>query len=941
MSVYNFTLSVPQYSISTGNLLLLNISYVAGMLYPAYQTTFTNVSILTNDPIYGSLFTITSNSLIYLTGLATNTLTPAKIYSLKTLVGDIYNITLKVSPPSFIPNGSSYILYNGDNQTNLPIAISPPTGVFAYMSYTNPPAFYTPTPNVRSVSSRRTINGSTFNSGYITPSLGNLGLITTVCSTTAVVEILGTPIRTRQTTNNYTYVALNSSKQQILTNFNLQILPGRFFFTGISGVSFVSTESANITLNYLSNIEFDLSVYPKANVQLSPDLINLGLVATSTVQSGNTTKISITGAPTRHLYEPLYTNIFLSSPTVSLALSLTVNMNQYLEFSTDSSLNAVSNIVYTSSYPLQTFSANNYSVSSVIIWTLSSSKFTLDKSTGSNVNLIGGTSSAETITIQASSGGLSVSYNVPINVIADSIIVVDPSGNDFDANTGRMISNADIYQNKPFSFQFSAYSPVCAVPNIYTFQHSNFINGFNLSPTGLLTEIAGPSSLYSLPFIFKVSNSQGLTTYNRYIYFNYHYDSIIIDGYLTNYILGSPLSVIQNRDIRYDHYDTSLSTSAYDLFLGTRCTISSHAKLPPGLSLSTLGVLSGTPTFSGLSSFSIIFTNTYSNLSTSATVYVDSRPDTFIQTSPGINDFCVVKGSTTNVQFSGAMYSSCAISGYSLTNSVNNQCTISPSGYLTIVAGTNNVVGCNFEVVAQTTLGTMYTVSCTLTVNDTAINPFIPSPGSTIVVPYNTSYKVYSNLLFSKVSFSGSPFTLMFSNIKNLVAGTVYPPIFSYISYVTTSYTLPLRLATTYPSIIQLEPQNWIEYVEVSILISTTSPLFCTIVGLPPGLYFDPLTNLIGGSPKSLVVGGRFTVYGTDGYITTSMTVLYTVRLPTYLRGFSSPSAYTNYVSQQAIIRGSHHAIDNLAFLPAPLIASESGNYPDDVSTNKPCCPPK
>jgi hypothetical protein len=78
-------------------------------------------------------------------------------------------------------------------------------------------------------------------------------------------------------------------------------------------------------------------------------------------------------------------------------------------------------------------------------------------------------------------------------------------------------------------------------------------------------------------------------------------------------------------------------------------------------------------------------------------------------------------------------------------------------------------------------------------------------------------------------------------------------------------------------------------------------------------------------------------MYAHDGASVKMFLFPFTVRTPTYLRTFSSPSSYTNFARQRAITNSAVHSMGYDAYLVEPLISTQGGTYPPDVVKDTVC----
>ena len=125
-----------------------------------------------------------------------------------------------------------------------------------------------------------------------------------------------------------------------------------------------------------------------------------------------------------------------------------------------------------------------------------------------------------------------------------------------------------------------------------------------------------------------------------------------------------------------------------------------------------------------------------------------------------------------------------------------------------------------------------------------------------------------------------------------------------------------------------MENTNWIQYVPIDPIQLTgispgANPVIFSIPSIPHGIIWNPITSTLEGTPRTLTVGDTIVAYGTDGETVAAIPIGFSVRTPRYLRGFSSPSSFTNYVRQLAVVNSAVHGIDRNAILPNPIVTGK------------------
>lgn len=103
------------------------------------------------------------------------------------------------------------------------------------------------------------------------------------------------------------------------------------------------------------------------------------------------------------------------------------------------------------------------------------------------------------------------------------------------------------------------------------------------------------------------------------------------------------------------------------------------------------------------------------------------------------------------------------------------------------------------------------------------------------------------------------------------------------------------------------------QYVPVSIRVTSDDPnalFFISDENLPPGLQFDPTTNLITGKPAQQ---GYFStpVYAKNNAGVTLKNVFFTINIPRIIRKQDGAGAYTSLLKQYTEVLGAQNARDS------------------------------
>lgn len=887
-------------------------------------TTYVNVSNLTQDAIFGSLFTATASQ-VFLTTARPPLATSNTRFVLTDSSGSNSFVNLTVTAPSFTVSGTTNVLFQTLSR-NLPIVLSPPSSNASG-------SVVSTIPGVSSTSFVCDIGGSNFvSNGYFVPSITPLGLTCNVSDAAlnaGVITISGTPLRPRPASN-YSYYVFDGSKNQMRTDFSIQILPPSFAYSNVSG-AIVSGCNASVVLNYkvANEVRIHVDPVPQSIASNGPFPIPLTLSSDILLLSGVPTT-HLNGATVRGVITPTYGNF--SNPP----LTIDFTMNPALELlNPPSTLTFYCNVPYTEASPITRFSAQYYpaSPSQVYEWSISTGlSVSFSPTTGILYGTLGNVSGAMDVTVSSSS--LTATTRFTLSAIPDSVTIAGPTVYTISQNV--RISNLSFQATAASSSQVSQAFTYIATPPF------TVING--LAFVEARGEVAGvPLDVAACNFTVKAINPQNVSaTFDMSLIVLQDTVTILSSGLGAHSNASSALQVIQGRNLAFEYTTDELSYRAVSSsgnqvsnFPIVRGTIAGT-----GFSYSQ-GRLSGTPVVTGTLSFDVCASVPQGNSFAGTTLWIQSISDRFIRSSPPSLDFVLSYGSTSNAQLEGVLFSGLSVSGYTISGS---NVAISPGGLLTL-CGTTYQSASPFTIGVQTTGGTTVSLNATLTVNDSTLGSFVsPSSPATIVFSnQGDSYPLATSPSYTLTLSGGTGFEIQGTNLVRTTSSEVYAPILAVLQG-PTNFNMPVRLATRTLTIDPLPNLNWIEYVPVSYSIATSgwpTPTSIVVAGIPPGLTWDPILGVLEGSPRDLTIQDSFVVYATDGIVSASRVVPYSVRAPSYLRGFSSPSAFTNYVRQLALVNGATHSINNIAQLPDPLIATQTGDYPPDVIKDVIDCRPE
>ena len=890
------TLTVPQWSVGT-TLSLFQLS----------NTTWTNAAMLTNDPYFGSMFSNTSNT-IFLTSNYTQSSTPGTQFILQDTASNAYPFTLIVSPLAYTVSGGGTV-FQYDAITNLPITFTAPTSISAILTV---PSTLIPGPRLVIP---RTIS-ALFSSYNIAPSLPTgLGSSIDVCGN---VSIAGTPSSLRSQTS-YTMYARTSDSKTIASVFSLQVVGGRYQFSNISG-TVVTNTVATATLKYKASNNIVVGVRGLAGTLLYDNLP----VGMTIGYSG--TQIDLSGVPTQ--FVDLSYRVTITNPRYTTPLTYSITMTPCLEIIVPTTAIAYSNIPYTASSPIFYANVQGYPAAC-------NSYFLSSAGTGLSIAqsgaVFGTISSTRSIVIDASGyNTLRNTSTVTVSTISDVVTFSAPTTSSF-----------SLTQNVPFDLQCTANAQ-SGQPLVYSISPllDGPIGATLDASTGRITgtpRAVSSQTNYSViaatPQGVSVSKSITLTTQPDYISIS----SYGLNAYCspsTKYLpLISERAILQ---LEYSNVSLGFVSSTYS---GDPIIAYLYSGFPSGVTLTEQGVLTGMPLVAGNYTGSVIV-RSLNGITATLSLQFAIASNVLMLTSPATTNFVRSVPSSPDVyQVSGIASSGTSILSYGLSGAPAGV-TITSAGNL-VISSSSQSSPVQFDITAATAQAVLST-RAVLTVNDSRSGTFISPPGS-ILLP-SGSYPIITSTPGYTFSLSGSTDVAISGlNLVRTNAAPIYPPQMIYISAAGGSSPFFNAVNVATASIVPYtgESYRWTQYVPISTLtlsaVSAGLPIVFSIPNPPPGTRWNPVDSTLNGGPNSLTIQDTFVAYAGDGITTVPFSFVYSVVAPVYIRLFSAPSAYTNFVKQTAFIKAAVHAIDNTAFLPDPLIASQTGPYPIDETTSTIC----
>jgi len=512
-------------------------------------------------------------------------------------------------------------------------------------------------------------------------------------------------------------------------------------------------------------------------------------------------------------------------------------------------------------------------------------------------------------------------------------------------------------QNVPYSLTYLASARSGQPLTYYTQPHFDGPVGLTINPsTGFISGIPRGISTVSNYRIY-ATTPQGETNSVAFTISMIPDVVTISAAYgLANYCYPSTkrFPLIQNRKIDLAEYPGIITNFESIVRSGDKHVDYFGISFPSGVILDEFGNLAGTPLVSGSVDGTIIAA-TSNGIRSTLSLQFDIAPDLFVITSPTTLDFIAYVGETASYTIIGHALSGSKIVGYGVNETIPSSppnITITSGGELTINTTRTQRTIKTFVITATTIDGQVIrSRPASYTVNSSGIFRYISPNGSSVLLPENSSYPIITEPNGYTFSTVFSDFIVTGSNIIRSTAQTIYPPSLVSIrktplvalEYLNASFRIFTE--TVIPFVVDGPPVNrWVQYVPINLTLSANQPgpkVFFSVPNPPNGVSWNPINNTLAHAANTLTIEDSFMAYASDGYTTTPIRINYSVRAPIYLRIFSAPSAYTNYVKQTAFIKAAVHAIDNTAFLPDALVTTQTGPYPEDQTKDVICRTPK
>ncbi len=354
--------------------------------------------------------------------------------------------------------------------------------------------------------------------------------------------------------------------------------------------------------------------------------------------------------------------------------------------------------------------------------------------------------------------------------------------------------------------------------------------------------------------------------------------------------------------------------------------------LPTGLSLNTSsGVLSGTPTTSGVFTFAVSATNTSGSVSSgSLSMTVGSVP-VFIADSPASTG---VVGSAYSYTFSASGYPAAtfAVASGSLPAGLSLN---TSSG---VLSGTPTTTGVStFTVSADNVFGSVTSTSFSITVQSVPVFT-ADSPASSVSegVSYSYTFTASGSPAPTFAVTSGSlPTGLSLNSSTGVLSGTpsatgsfTFTVTASNVAGSVSSGSIGMEVTAAPVFVADFPPPAVVEgssYSYTFVASGSPAPTFSVSAGsLPPGLALDPNTGVLSGTPSTTWIS-TFEVAATNvhGSVTTAPIVLTVGTVPVLTADSPSSDAVTASTYSYTFVATGY---------PAPIFSVTSGSLPSGLT---------
>lgn len=522
----------------------------------------------------------------------------------------------------------------------------------------------------------------------------------------------------------------------------------------------------------------------------------------------------ISGIPTATIPAPVSVTVTVTNTGGSASTTFDINLVDQAP-----SIQSPGNLSATTASPYS-FAMQPYTTGNNLIYTstgLAAAGLTINSSTG----VISGTPPSSgtypvTITV-TNSGGTATTPS--FNLIVDSTTSISNPG------------NRSTPINSPYSLDMSAYTTGTSLT--YSGTGLN-VAGLNLSINPTTGVISGtPTAIGTYPVTIQVDAPGGPST------------SFNIQVTQVAPTFSNPSNQTVNLGTPYT-LDTATYATGADLTF-------SATNLPPGLSIASNGVISGTPTTVG--SYTVILTATNSAGSANAqyTLTVQNPP-------PAL---ATIPDQTSMVSIPFSLNTSTYATGSNLTYSATGL----PAG-LVINPSTGTISGTP-TAVALTPVPVSVTItnsagsasqSFNMVVNPTP--PTLTNPGSfsfpvnTPITPINlASYATGTNLTYSATGLTGTGLSI--DSSTGVISGTPTSPVVISVTATVTnvggsaSQTFPITFTTTPPVMASIPNQSIITGNSIQLNLSnytTGAGITYSATNLPAGLSLNSSTGIISGA---------------------------------------------------------------------------------------------
>jgi hypothetical protein len=514
------------------------------------------------------------------------------------------------------------------------------------------------------------------------------------------------------------------------------------------------------------------------------------------------------------------------------------------------------------------------------------------------------------------------------------------------------------------SFQLSAATYYPSGSSIVVFQATSGL------PVGLsfsYTDYSGIGTLSGTPTTYDVSDSYTFTAINS----DGMYQSISFPIYVApnNIVFSQPafdasyvLVIGRPLDRAITGYFTSPIQFTATASSGCNVVYESQFNLSPyGISLSSNGLLSGTPTTAlaetkvGITGIDSVFQSLGSS-------------EIILRVIPDIFTF-----NTTTFTFN----QNTAIPPFTVFASTFGEQQIQSYGYTSLPAGlTLTASGFLSGTPTSTGSGNIIATATTAFSTGTGTYPYTILPDQLLLITPSNSYSLktgipaiqvtgtaYSGSAVSNYRLTGTTYGFTITS-NGLIGGTLSGPSFSHIPLTITAavggvdinsqfllegispnvtlYVIGGYGAPVFSSPIKTD-YHWYLYVPIVPItfVASGSPYYFAISSnLPLGITFNASTGVLSGTPARLSSGQSLKIYAKNASAVSVFTVTVSVFQPFVARHQFSAGSYTAVVRETTLINAAQNAVNNevIPSTETTLGGLMAPRGPDVKTAKEPCC---